>query len=241
MPKSYNKFGIVVNPLGSLFAKTIQAGLQAKVLNKVIRKRHVHPLRNEFLVTPRSLNKVEQFERFHSAGVSCPLFCTSPSECGSLGTRTVFARTLINSTNGRGIVEVNLDDERDIPNAPLYTAYVPKRTEYRVHTFGGKVIDIQEKRKRREHDGDRNTRVRNINNGYVYCRDGLSPPDGIADLAIRATAVCGYQYGAVDIIYNEKRKQCYVLEVNSRPGLSGTTLDSYCEAIINTFKLTRKV
>jgi D-alanine-D-alanine ligase-like ATP-grasp enzyme len=44
----------------------------------------------------------------------------------------------------------------------------------------------------------------------------------------------------VDLVYNEKRNQCYVLEVNSRPGLSGTTLDNYCEALINTFKLTRK-
>jgi hypothetical protein len=240
MRKRYSNFGIVVSPLGSLFAKTIQAGLQASVLNKVIRKRCSNPARNEFIVTPRSLNKVEQFERFTSAGVSCPLFCTSKTELSSLGTRTVFARTLINSTNGKGIVEFNLDEQRDIPTAPLYTAYVPKKAEYRVHTFGGNVIDIQEKRKRRGHEGDRNTRVRNVNNGYVYCRDGLTPPDGIADLAIRATAALGYLYGAVDIIYNEKRNQCYVLEVNSRPGLSGTTLDNYCEALINTFKLTRK-
>lgn len=240
MPKLSIKFAIVVNPLGSLFAKTIQDALVNKIKGRVIRSHFSKQGRKEFVVTQRSLNKVEQFVRFNSAGVSCPLFCTSKSECGTLGTRTIFARTLINSTNGRGIVEVNLDDQRDIPTAPLYTAYVPKRAEYRYHVFGGRVIDIQEKRKRRGHDGDRNTRVRNMHNGYVYCRDDLNPPDGAADLAIRATAACGYQYGAVDIIYNEKRNQSYVLEVNSRPGLSGTTLDKYCEAIIKEFNLDRK-
>jgi D-alanine-D-alanine ligase-like ATP-grasp enzyme len=44
----------------------------------------------------------------------------------------------------------------------------------------------------------------------------------------------------VDIIYNEKCNQCYVLEVNSRPGLSGTTLDNYCEALIKEFNLVAK-
>lgn len=239
MQKRRSKFAIVVNPLGSLFAKTLQGSLINKVKDKVIRSRSVRSDRKQFLVTPRSLNKVEQFERFTAAQISCPGFCTTADAVPTLGTSTVFARTLINSTNGRGIIEFTVG-EGPTPRAPLYTAYIPKRAEYRYHIFGGQVIDVQEKRKRRGHDGDRNTRVRNMHNGYVYCRDDLTPPDGAADLAIRATAACGYQYGAVDIIYNEKRAQCYVLEVNSRPGLSGTTLENYCNAIINTFNLERK-
>ena len=87
---------------------------------------------------------------------------------------------------------------------------------------------------------DRNTRVRNVSNGYVYCRDNLNPPADASGLAIRAVAACGYEYGAVDIIYNEKRNQCYVLEVNSRPGLMGTTLDKYSEALIKKYQLMRK-
>ena len=124
--------------------------------------------------------------------------------------------------------------------APLYTEYIPKKSEYRFHVFGGEVIDVQQKRKKRGFESTRDTRIRNVNNGYVYCRDGINPPNGAADLAIRAVAACGYEYGAVDLIYNEKRDQCYVLEVNSRPGLMGTTLEKYAEALINMYNLRSK-
>ena len=77
-------------------------------------------------------------------------------------------------------------------------------------------------------------------NGYVYTRGGIVSPDGMGDLAIRAVAALGYQYGAVDIIYNEKRNQCFVLEVNSRPGLMGTTVERYADALINMYDLQRK-
>ena len=135
-------------------------------------------------------------------------------------------------------MEFDLRSEQRIPVAPLYTEYIPKRAEYRFHVFGGRVIDVQEKRKKRDFGDDRNTRIRNVNNGYVYCRDGVNPPDGAADLAVRAVAALGYQYGAVDVIYNERRNQCYVLEVNSRPGIINSTCDAYVNAIIEKFNLT---
>ena len=237
MPSRSNKFYIVVNPLASKFAKALQSAIQPQVVDKVVRTRFPKQGRS-FTVIYNPLNKVKQFNAFTSHNIACPKYTVNSDEVGQLG-RTVFARTLINSTNGRGIIEFDTQAGRS-PAAPLYTEYIPKKAEYRVHVFNGKVIDVQEKRKRRGFSDDRNTRIRNVNNGYVYCRDGLTPPDGIADLAIRAVAAVGYLYGAVDIIYNEKRNQCYVLEVNSRPGLSGTTLEKYCEAILNTFNLVRK-
>lgn len=237
-------FHIVVSPVGSKFAKALQGQLKATTNTPVFRRSSPKAGRSFFQVTQRTLNKVEQFERFAAQNVSSPKFATSSEAARSLDCRTLFARTLINSTNGRGIVEFNQSDDV-YPRAPLYTEYIPKRAEYRYHVFGGQVIDVQEKRKRRglvderNPERQRNTRVRNMHNGYVYCRDGITPPDGAADLAIRAVAACGYQYGAVDLIYNEKRNQCYVLEVNSRPGLMGATLESYGNAIINTFNLPR--
>ena len=254
-------FDIVVNPVGSKFAKALQQALQAKVKTTIYRRLTPKQVpakrtiisrkgnilrrgteaytRDHFQVTINPLNKVEQFERFQRYHVSCPAFTTDPGAISTLDSKTVFARTLINSTNGRGIVEFNVEDV--VPIAPLYTAYVPKKAEYRFHVIGDKVIDVQEKRKKREFDADdRNTRIRNVNNGYVYCRDGVNPPDGAADLAINAVKAVGYQYGAVDLIYNEKRNQCYVLEVNSRPGLMGTTLDRYADALIDMYNLERK-
>lgn len=249
---STKPFFIVVNPTGSNFARALQGALRERVVNSVYRRatpkttrtiisRKGNVLRRGetlpfFAVTPRTLNKVQQFERFTASGVSCPQYARTADEARTLSCKTLFARTLINATNGRGIVEFE-SDAAVYPRAPLYTEYVPKKAEYRFHVFGDQVIDVQEKRKKRGFDDARNTRVRNVNNGYVYCRDGVTPPSDAADLAVRAVAACGYEYGAVDLIYNEKRGKCYVLEVNSRPGLMGSTLESYAKALINKHNL----
>jgi len=260
---SIKPFDIVVNPVGSKFAKALQRALVDKVDNPVyrraspkilparpavvsrkgniLRQGRSQSVRQHFLVTQRPLNKVEQFERFKQHQVSCPQFALSAKSAYDLNVKTLFARTLINATNGRGIVEFDRADGTNYPKAPLYTEYIPKKAEYRFHVFGDQVIDIQQKKKKREFNEDeRDTRIRNLHNGYIYSRDGIAPPDGAADLAVRAVAALGYQYGAVDLIYNEKRNQCYVLEVNSRPGLMGTTLDKYADALISLFNLSRR-
>lgn len=248
-------FDIVVNPTGSKFAKALQQALSERVVNKVWRRatpKQVRSIisrrgnvlrqgytRQHFNVTQKALDKIEQFKRFKENNVSCPEFCCDAGGVPGLGSKTVFARTLINSTNGRGIIEFEAHEEA--PKAPLYTAYIPKKAEYRFHVFGDKVIDVQQKRKAKDfNEDDRNTRIRNLNNGYVYCRNDVNPPDAAADLAVRAVASLGYEYGAVDLIYNEKRNQCYVLEVNSRPGLMGTTLERYAEALIDKYNLEKK-
>lgn len=233
-------FYIVVNPPGSKFAKALQSALKERVVNSVYRRRTARAGRSCFVVMTTPLNKIQQLQRFKENNVSCPNFTIRREDVAELGSKTVFARRLINSTNGRGIVEFSPSDGGDIPVAPLYTAYIPKKREYRFHVFGESVIDVQQKRKKRGFESTRDTRIRNVNNGYVYCRDGINPPNGAADLAIRAVAACGYEYGAVDLIYNEKRDQCYVLEVNSRPGLMGTTLEKYAEALINMYNLRSK-
>jgi hypothetical protein len=233
-------FYIVVNPTGSKFAKTLQSALRATVTNSIYRRLTPRQLRNNFIVTTTTLDKIQQLTRFKEHNVPHPSFETDRSRLRDTGKQIWFARTLIKATNGRGIVEFDLRSERDIPVAPLYTEYIPKRAEYRFHVFNGNVIDVQEKRKKRDFGDGRNTRVRNVNNGYVYCRDAVNPPDGAADIAVRAVQAVGYQYGAVDLIYNEHRNQCYVLEVNSRPGLMGTTIDKYVEALINQYDLRRK-
>jgi D-alanine-D-alanine ligase-like ATP-grasp enzyme len=43
-------------------------------------------------------------------------------------------------------------------------------------------------------------------------------------------------FGAVDIIYNAKRNECYVLEVNTAPGLEGTTVEKYATKFASELK-----
>ena len=198
---SYNKpFYIACTPPGGLFAKTIQKSLQDIVNNRVWRIPWGREIKHRkiFNVTPHPLDKVKQFEQFTAHQIACPAYVCSVEEVGNLECKTIFARTLINSTNGKGIIEFEKDTEQ-YPDAPLYTEYIPKKEEYRVHVFAGEVIDIQQKRKKRGFVDERNTRVRNMDNGYVYCRDNINLPDNIAGLAVSAVDSVDYLYGAVEI------------------------------------------
>ena len=116
----------------------------------------------------------------------------------------------------------------------LYTKYKKKKKEFRVHVFRGAVVDVAEKRRRNkaarpEHfDGY----IRNHGNGWVFCRDDITRPADLDQLAVAAVRALGLDFGAVDIIWNERDNKSYVLEVNTAPGLEGTTLEKYKNAIL---------
>jgi D-alanine-D-alanine ligase-like ATP-grasp enzyme len=118
------------------------------------------------------------------------------------------------------------------PAAPLYTEYIPKKKEFRVHVWNNEVIDVVEKRKKKSFENERDTQVRNTANGYVFCRDNVVEPDDLRNLAVRAVQSLERTYGAVDIIWNERQNKSFVLEVNSRPGMQGTTVKKYADAIL---------
>jgi glutathione synthase/RimK-type ligase-like ATP-grasp enzyme len=143
------------------------------------------------------------------------------------GTRTLVARTILRGHEGTGIVL--LDNPLDMVNAPLYTAYVKKRAEYRVHVVNGEAIDVVQKKKKAGHNGGDN-RIRNTNNGYVFCRNNITVPQTVIDNAINAVKFYGLDFGAADVIYNEHHSKAYVLEINTAPGIEGTTVQKYKEA-----------
>ena len=74
--------------------------------------------------------------------------------------------------------------------------------------------------------------IRNIHTGWVYCRDNYIPDPTSIQLAIDAVQAVGLDFGAVDLIYNQHYNQFYILEVNTAPGLEGTTLINYVNAFI---------
>lgn len=142
----------------------------------------------------------------------------------------ILQRNSLTGHSGYGILVVT---SGNVTEAPLYVKYKRKRYEYRVHVFKGEVIDTQQKRKSREanQNSSVNTFIRSHSNGWVFCRDGINPDPARECLAIRSVEALGLDFGAVDIIYNEHENQYYTLEVNTAPGLEGTTLDKYVEAI----------
>jgi len=147
---------------------------------------------------------------------------------------TVFGRKVLNGSSGDGIIEFKPNDIEtvdDIEDAPLYVTYIPKKEEYRVHVVNGVAIDVQMKRRSSEVPLDQiNWRIRSYDNGFVFCREDITVSSKLTDAALRAVTACGLDFGAVDIVYNQKRDKYYVLEVNTAPGAVATTADRYAAA-----------
>lgn len=143
----------------------------------------------------------------------------------------VVCRTKLNGHSGAGIV-LAAREEDVVQNCPLYTRYVKKASEFRVHVAFGSVIDVQIKRQRTEFNGEVNYAIRNHDNGWVYCRENIEEPTELRDMAVAAINALGLDFGAVDIIYNKHYNKCFVLEVNTAPGLEGTTVEKYVTAFM---------
>lgn len=141
----------------------------------------------------------------------------------------VVVRNKLTGHSGDGIVII--EKECQVPAAPLYTKYIFKAHEYRVHVVNGAVIDTAKKIK----DPDRevlNWKVRSHDNGFIFARNGVQPSDTRDTLAVGACLALGLDFGAVDII-EDKKGNFYVLEINTAPGLEGLTVTNYAEAFRN--------
>lgn len=146
---------------------------------------------------------------------------------------TIYCRSTTTGHSGRGIVIANISDE--LINAPLYTVKTKHKDEYRVHVFKGEILDVQKKKKRNGFVGS-STGIRNYSSGWVYARSDVAIPDMLCSIAIQAVNLLGLDFGAVDIGHRLIDNKFFVFEVNTAPGLEGTTLDKYSKAIYNYYR-----
>jgi len=176
----------------------------------------------------RSVNKLRTFSYLSDKGISTPEWKCNIQEAQQWAAEghIVYCRTHLSGHSGSGIVIATTPDQ--VVPAPLYTKQVKASHEYRVHVFKGEVIDFQQKKRR--NGAESNPLIRNHGNGYVYARNGVDLPDSTKHTAIAAVAALGLDFGAVDIAYVEDNDTSYVYEVNTAPGLVGTTISKYTEA-----------
>lgn len=178
-------------------------------------------------------NKLETFRALESQHVPIVPFTTDPAIAGEWD--QIVCRATLTGHSGQGITIVARGGT--LPHVPLFTQYIKKSMECRIHVFNGKVIDAQVKKQRRDlpEGFEVDSQVRNIHTGWVYCREDFTPDDRVKALAIAATAAVGLDFGAVDIIYNKYYNEYSVLEINTAPGLEGTTLTNYVKEICHVF------
>lgn len=183
---------------------------------------------NHWLPVSKAINKFTTFKLLEARGVST-LWNTDNTQvaldCLAAG-NIVFARKTVVGTRGVGIMVMKTP--ADIVDAPLYTKFERKCKEYRVHVAFGQVIDFQQKKRRNGEDAD--SFIRNHDNGWIFARENVILPEGMGDVCIAAIKALGLDFGAVDILHNPKTGECFVLEINTAPGLEGTTLERYVGA-----------
>lgn len=149
--------------------------------------------------------------------------------------KEVVCRTLLNAHSGRGIVISNKEDA--LVDAPLYTQYVKKKDEYRIHVINSSGATLIQKKVRNKDipDDAVNWKVRNHDNGFVFATGAeyvADTPNDVIEAAKQVIELLNLDFGAVDVIWNDKFQQAYVLEVNTAPGLEegGKTHQFYTNA-----------
>lgn len=182
-------------------------------------------------------NKLKGLVALEEAGIAVPQFTTDRriAKYWLDDGHTVVERHVLNGNSADGVRIVNLDDpdmSSELESAPLYTKFIPKSREFRVHVFRGEVVDYAEKKKvRQERRPDNfNKYICSNEMGWVFCRLNIKHIDPVKELGIKAVEALGLDFGAVDVVYHEGTP--YVLEVNTAPGVMGTTLKRY----VNTFR-----
>lgn len=146
------------------------------------------------------------------------------------GHTIVLARTKENGSGGEGIIVIRQGDTP--PEASLFTVYIPKTKEYRLHVVNEEVIAVQQKRRDSDSEQSRDERlIRNYSNGWVFCiNDVVWPDDSIEDeahqQAVAAVKSLGLDFGAVDLVLEKETNVPFVLEVNTAPGLESETVRS---------------
>lgn len=213
-------------------AKRIAQGLSTKLGYKVFRSANSRPNRTHIRYGDQK-GKIEQYAWFKSQAIPALEFTQSLEEAKKWAANCpIVCRKLTHASEGKGIVIAETAEA--VVLAPVYTKYRKKKREFRVHIFKDQVVHVLEKRRKAGYDGDADTKVRNTANGYVFCSENVVEPQGIRELALKASKVTASDFKGVDIGYNEQKKELFVIEVNSAPGIEGTNVQRYVDVITAT-------
>lgn len=175
-------------------------------------------------------NKLKAFQMMTRNGLR---WTTSIEEAKTY--RLCYCRTLLSASQGKGIVVAQSSAE--VVPAPLYTKGIREvEGEYRVHVFNGQVIDFAKKMRmnsdRLTEEGiTANPLIRNLENGYIFGRDGVTIDDSIKQVALEAVEDLQLDFGAVDIVKSAYSGKSFVIEVNTAPGVTGSTVLAYASAV----------
>lgn len=148
--------------------------------------------------------------------------------------RLVVCRTKLNAHSGEGII-ISDTPESVVP-APLYTRYVRKDSEWRLHfAFDPHYpFYIQRKKRKTETIDNVDNRVRSVKTGWIYSHENAESecPYSVLVEGGKAFAHSGLDFGAIDILYRRSTDTATILECNTCPGMQGLTVQKYAEQFL---------
>ncbi len=195
------KLRFVTKKLASSSLRRLANTLTEKLQYKVWRSRFHKPKRLNIQYGDCK-DKITQYKYFAAENIPSLEFTTSHEEAKQWAQEgfVVVVRKLTRASEGKGILVAETPES--IPLAPLYTKYAKKKKEFRVHIYNDNVVCVLEKRRKKGFDGG-DAKIRNTSNGYVFCRQDVVEPEGIRELALKASKVTTSNFKGVDIGYNE--------------------------------------
>lgn len=183
-------------------------------------------------------NKLLTFRRLFDCSVPTPDYKLSLEDAQYWVDQgnTVYGRQTLTGSQGQGIIIFN-EDNPVVTLCPLYTKATKAKLEYRVHILDETVIDFVQKKRKLNFQGG-TTGIRNHTNGWVFARQEVVLPAYVKEVAINAVKALGLRFGAVDIGYTPETNSIFVYEVNTAPGIEGTTISKYLTAFKTKLGLT---
>lgn len=162
-------------------------------------------------------NKLHELIRLAEAGLPVPPHKLSPSP-GWLR---------------RNFHHIGGNDLRQGTGHDFYVERLDIVEEFRFHIFDGLSIRRQVKVPRNDHPHEW---IRSWASGWKLMPGG-NPPRGSREAAVRAVEALGYTFGAVDV-GRLRGGGFVVLEVNTAPGIEGSTVTKYAEGVIKRYAQT---
>ena len=198
---------------------------------------------NDPLAVRRAINKEWAWDRWVTDGIPTVEYCRDIDTAWSWinDDERLLVRTSLTGTQGRGIYVYSRDGTEwssmfdfegagDVTFVKVFGRNPQHVTEYRVHVMGGQVIDFVQKKRRRDYEGRPNPYIRSHANGWIFAREEVELPEVAYSAATRATAALGLDFGGVDLGVCRDGRVC-VYEINTAPGLEGTTLRRYADEL----------
>lgn len=174
-----------------------------------------------------AVNKMKTFDKLDAADVPTPDWTTNKDVVQSWLQHhfTVVARTRLEGRDGEGIVLVKPGDS--IPDAKIYTKFIPNCTEYRVNVAFDKTMGVQKKVP--VPGATHNHMIKTTGGGYgLHLLSESEIPHGLRPVAKAAVKALGLDFGGVDMI-RTTNGQVYVLEVNTAPELTPSMVVAYAK------------